>query len=162
MRFHHFTIALNGELAAKRQHQSRKLRPTTIETFKHWIKPSSPAFRRPIPGPSYRHIELHWTANSADAAIATFYAHGVPLTCSALVTGIDPEADQAVQRGVQAIVASTLGGTAVEPSFDCMGVAERPAIISYNISSNLEAAADLKKIAELETLLAAAFFEIVL
>lgn len=157
MIYHDLTVTLLGDRTSRRKHDSRRLVRGAVEVFRDLLDRHGDGFREPIPVAGLESIDLQWTSEPPHtAAVATFWSGAVPVTTSALVSGRELAADKAALRGVQSLVVSLLP-PGIEPGFDLLTTRERPAIVSVPLPFADPATMGL--VADMETCLAAAFFE---
>jgi hypothetical protein len=155
MIFHDFTLAADGHIRSQRRHESGSLAVDAVAVFAGMLRTGGHCFRGAIPVPAFSDIELHWTQESDDAAVATFLEDDAPVTTSALLKGVSSGADSdaliALQDLIQQLGRGVLG-------HDVISIEERPAIVSVPFAMSPR----LPIIADMETCLAAAYFDIVL
>jgi hypothetical protein len=159
MIYHDITIQLDGRQRSQRQHESTALVRGAVEVFRYMLETGTANFRRPMAHKDFTRIQLQWTQETWSAAVATFWVGQIPLTTSALASGRDAAADQEVLRAAQGLVLKFFGDSPVEPAFDLLRIEERPVIASVVLPVPLSLHEDLGLVADMETCLAAAFFE---
>lgn len=169
MRFADYTILPNGEKHSKRKHYSEMLVRSAVDVFAQAMLPSPCDFRAPIPVREFAHIQLQFTSTDPASALATFWApergqtEMVPLTTSVLLRGTDRHAEKQAQIAAQGLIVKLLRDAGaidagMEPAYDLIGLPERPMIASIVIYPGRHP--DMQVIADMETCLAAAWFEI--
>ena len=136
-----------------------QLEPAAVAIFAAMLDRDN-NFRNVVP---LSNMQLYFTREGG-SALATFYASGhILLTTSVLLSGADPpQEEQRVLSHAQDMLYSlavTAGARSVQT--DLLTITARPVIASVVIGS-LEAIHDLHVAADMETCLAAAFFENVL
>lgn len=156
MIFHDITIVA-GQRVSARQHESSSLVRAAVEVFRDMLERYRNGFERPIPIDNFRHIRLRWTSEKTGAALATFWSGQVPLTTSALVSS--SEADRECLASLHGMLLRLFHGSPVEPGFDLLAVTERPLIASAVLPIPPSLRHDMEVVADMETCMAAAFFE---
>jgi hypothetical protein len=154
MIFHDVTIQI-GSISSRRVHDTTTLVPAAVEIFRLMLEEGGENFRVPMPVDGIEHIELNWT-QLGSAAVASFFSRGVPVTTSALASGLDDDDDRRAMAGVQSLVMHFYGDSPAEPGFDLSTYGDRPAIATLAIP--VPVSPDIQLIADMETCLAAAFF----
>jgi hypothetical protein len=155
MVFHDSTITLVGNRYSTRTHDSADLAPAAVEVFRSMFDQHGDHFRVGLPVAGREWLELALDSEADGAALATFWRGEVPITISALVAGLDGNADREVLRGLQSLILQLTRPHGVEPTFDLLGIDLRPLIVSVPIAPDREA---LTIVADAETCLAAAWF----
>ena len=152
--FHDVTIRA-GCVAARRTHDSARLRPAAVESFRDLLERHGGDFCVPLPVEGLEHIELT-LSRAGSAALASFWSRGEPVTSSALVPGQDAGDDRQALEGLQSLVMMLCGDSPTEPGFDLLTIPERPLLATVPIPA--PPSPDMDTIADAETWLAAAFF----
>ena len=161
MIFHDYTIRA-GSIHSRRVHDSARIQPDAVAIFRDLLLSSLDAWKRPIPVPGLEHLNLQWTAIES-GAIATFSSRDTPLTLSALLTGQDSDQEREILGLFQSTLVDIFHQTPIEPGFDSLTIADRPVILSapivYPVEMSRQFGSDYAIIADMETCLAAAYFE---
>jgi hypothetical protein len=163
MQFTDITVDVAGQQQSTRQHDTSRLESGVVAIFARMIREHGPCFDRPIPMPGLIYIRLRltstFTSGPPTAALATFTTHGeMVITTSALLAGIDDQADGQVMRAFAETIMRGIHDTGIEPGFDADAFHERPAIIGVRWPNPKVDPADLELVADMATCLAAAFF----
>jgi hypothetical protein len=156
MKFFDYTI-LAGSSHSRREHESTGLVREAVAVFARMLEQGGQHFKSPVPPvPDFvLSVTRHRTV-----ALATFFHRGTPVTTSALVPGRDPDDDREVIAGLQKMLTGMFHGTPMEPGFDMAAIRERPAIFSAVLATAALAGPEATgMVADMETCLAAAFFE---
>jgi hypothetical protein len=170
VRFEDYTIDAAGNRISHRRHYSEDLGREAMEFMARMLRAGggfgaggfgAGGWRRPLPHDEFVHVELHWTSESDGAGLASFYARGQIVTTSALASGRDREADRAALKALQQCVLQVMRPAGIEPVFDLMALPERPllATVPWPAPPSPALREDLIVIADMETCLAAAYFE---
>jgi hypothetical protein len=157
VQFHDFTISSDGRSRSTRVHDSERLEPLAVAVFRRMLERGGDVFREDVPVP-VPGVQLHWTSEHPSAALATFWHGGVPVTTSALLRGIDPEADSVTVGLLQAMIEDLCGQCGITAKAALLVINERPVIASYIIPNPRVDREVLGLVADMETCLAAAFF----
>lgn len=155
MYIHDYTVSRLGEILSTRVHDTTRLLPAAVDVFRGLLARGGSSFDEPIP--RYPDLRLRWTQPAERTAIATFWSGDVPLTTSALLGGIDPESDARACRAMAELLWTINDGVGMEAAPLDLVDADRPLIASAVIE--LSRHPRLPLVAEMETLLAAAFFD---
>lgn len=160
MIFHDFTVTAGRE-RSHRIHDSVTLERHAVVVFARMLAQHGDDFREPVEQDGFELYQLQWTSARPGAAIATFWHRGVPITTSALVSGLDPSADLEVVRSTHTLAVQMAQVSAdAQPGQDLLCITERPAILSVILPSAVLAGSEaIAMIADMETCLMAAFLE---
>jgi len=109
----------------------------------------------PLPGA--RQVSLRWRATSKTAGIATLRWAGEVASISLLLSGIDADGDKITLAVFQRHLLHELHDSGFEPSFELMGLQQRPLVATINIRSP-EDSAESMAVALADRCLAASFF----
>src|SRR5262249_40071511 len=146
-------ILLAGGDHSRREHDSAALLPEAVAVFRGMLAAGPWFSRAPVPAapPGY---SLTWTEAGRGAAAATFWFQDVPVTTSALLAGLDADAEAEVTGQIQEMTLRFFAGTPLEPGFDLAEIAERPVIISLILPSAFAAGGEaVALVADCETCL---------
>lgn len=120
-----------------------------------WRSPD--AFEEPLlPGES--DLTCRWRASSPSAGIATLRSDGRLLSLSLLACGLAAEQDALTLRAFQSHLLRELHDTGVEPSFDLLGLHERPLVATINFEPPAGPAYAQRAAALVDRCFAAAYF----
>jgi hypothetical protein len=169
MRFYDYTI-VQGRIDSQRVHESTQLVRAAVAVFQRLLN-QGPHGTSLIPG--WDDYRLVWTCERSNA-IATFRYREIPMTTNLLLSGRDRDAERSAINalaGMEATLAATMEAALPGASagsglgFDLARIRARPALCTLILPSSLAVGADLPHalglIADMETCLAAAFFEAV-
>jgi hypothetical protein len=159
MIYYDCTVTLAGDAYSRRTHDSARLVRAAVDVFARMLAAHGDSFREPVPvPPGSAPVWLGWDApEPGTAGLATFFAAGeVAVTSSVLLSGYDPAADRKAAVYLQALI-RRCHPEQVEPGYDLMAIRERPVIVSVPLPwADPETMA---LVADMETCLAAAYFE---
>ena len=159
VKFYDVTLTFGGSLFSMRQCDSSSVDRESVALFtRMFMTRERVDITVPLP---VMDLSVHWTSMKGTAAIASFLWRGIPVTTSALLSGIDLAEDRIVAEALQELVLRLCGGTAFEPSFYLLNANERPLLATY-IVPPLVTPRVVTTVSDAETCLAAAFFEKVL
>jgi hypothetical protein len=163
MRFHDYTI-VHGRIESQRVHESTQLVRAAVAVFRTLLDHGPGNYV--IPG--WDDYRLAWTRERSNA-VATFFYRQIPITSNLLLSGHDRDAEPSAisaLAGLEATIEAALPGATAGSGlgFDLALIRARPALCTIILASSLLAVgADLPHamgiIADMETCLAAAFFE---
>ena len=155
------TIELPGFVRSMRTHDPKRLVRRAVEVFSRMLDDHGDDFIEPIPLSPFKHIKLFWTKRPHSTAFATFLSGDVPLTTSVLSAGVDKDADLKAMLMTQDLIVKVDRMMGVRPRNGLASIRERPLIASIPLPFHPSEGLldDLRMIADMETCLAAAFFE---
>jgi hypothetical protein len=136
VKFHDYTISIVGNRVSSRVYDTSSLVPGAVEVFRTLLDTHGPAAQCDLPLDG-TNLSVRWTTQNTAAAI-TFYPRAeyqTPLVTSILATREDADATESL-RGLQNVcvgLTRTITGGAVEPGFDLLRIAIRPALFSVPI-----------------------------
>ena len=155
MRFHDFTVRLDGEIEARQVFDTDLIERRPVEVFSEMLQERGPYFRDLIPSVESRDVELSWLC-SRTAALAMFATGGKVLSISVLLSGQDEQTDtQFLGHFREMLAEETVSRTLPAP--ELATITERPLVLSLPLPSQPD---DLARAGELLMYLATAFFEL--
>lgn len=159
MRFHDYTLIAGGKFSRRVQDSSAIAR-AAVEVFRDMLERFGDSFHEPIP--VVQGYSLMFSSEGEGAAFATFFSGQTPVTTSALLSGRDSQAEGRAVEEFQRLVVQLFRGTELEPAWDLAGIEERPVIVSLILPSAGSVSREaVGMIADMETCLAASYFEAV-
>jgi hypothetical protein len=148
---HDYTLMANSQIRSHRIHDTTALVGPAVDVFTRMFA-NGQHFCKPIPQVEFEHIELLWTEQNGNA-MATFKSRRKPATTSILFSGKNREEES----GFLSEVDEMLGVWGMPPAG--LTIVERPLLVSIPWPILDIPTDDLRGIADMETCLAAAFFE---
>ena len=157
MYFHEITVNATGRRRSTRQHDAGRQESGAVAICAKLLRDHGPDFNEPISAANLDYIRLLF-ASKRSAAVATFYAHNELVTTSALLSGIDDQADAAILQAFRRMLVQAMHDTGIKARFNVDAFPERPAIVTVPWTNAIVDPGDIQIIADMETCLAAAFF----
>jgi hypothetical protein len=151
---------LFGTMYSLRQHDSSRIGREAVALFTGILDAASGidvTERLPV-----MDLSLDWTSRTGTAALATFLWQDMPVTTSALLSGVDPAEDHMVAMSLQNGLLGLCQDTPFKPGFYLPNAEERPLLATFIVPNPLVPPEVVRMVGDAETCLAAAFFEKVL
>lgn len=159
MRFYDYTLIAGGTLS-RREHESSSLGRGAVEVFRDMLEKHENSFRAPVPMAN-RYI-LMLSSENTGVALATFLYREIPITTSVLLSGKNSRDEAKAIEETQKMIVRMFQNTGMEPGWDLREIQERPVIVSLILPSAMAAGREaVGMVADMETCLAAAYFEMI-
>jgi hypothetical protein len=161
VKFYDVTLTFQGSVASIRQYDSSAVHRASVALFASILEAGQGVdFTVPLP---VMDLSLRWTSMTGTAATATFLWRNLPVTTSALLSGVDPAEDDILAAGLQKhLILQMCHETPFEPGFYLPNAVERPLLATVIVPNPLVPPEVLAAVGAGETCLAAAFFEKIL